>query len=111
MTGQLSIFDLSSGEKGRDAAIEQLIQKNKTFVEVMREIARMLAKRKTLISTDDLREIASEYGITPETSNKSYGAIFNKEFEAVGFIKSKIPTSHARPIRTWRLIESLRNVA
>lgn len=105
---QLSIFDLPSGIAGRDAGILQVISNNQCFVSTMKGIARLLARRRGVVSSDDLRKMATEYGVRPNHEN-AWGAIFRgKEWQAVGFIKSKLPSNHARMIRTWRLKEAVR---
>ena len=100
---QLSIFDLQAGIRGRDDGIERVIGNNECFATTMRGIARIIARRRGIVTSDDLREIASQYGIQPNHEN-AWGGIFRgKEWVCAGFIKSKLPSNHARTIRTWRL--------
>lgn len=102
---QMSIFDLSAGIRGRDAGIEKVISNNECFAATMRGIARLIARRRGIVSSDDLREMAVQYGIQPNHEN-AWGGIFRgTEWECVGFMRSKLPSNHARTIRTWRLKE------
>ena len=100
---QLSIFDLQSGIRGRDAGIERVISNNECFSSTMRGIARLIARRKGIVSSDDLREMASAYGIRPNHEN-AWGGIFRgNEWQAVGFIQSALPSNHGRFVRSWKL--------
>lgn len=106
MNAQLSIFDLQSAIHARDQGIARIIDNNGTFVETMRGIARLIARRRGIVSSDDLRKVATDYGITPNHEN-AWGAIFRgNEWVAAGSIQSQIPSNHGRLIRTWRLKES-----
>jgi hypothetical protein len=103
MSAQLSIFDINAGIHGRDSGIEAVISSNECFVSTMRGIARIIVRRKGVVTSDDLREIARDHGIVPKHEN-AWGGIFRgNEWECVGFMKSKLPSNHARTIRTWRM--------
>jgi len=102
-TAQLSIFDIGSGLKGRDDGISQIISNNECFIATMRGIARIIARRKGIVNSDDLREVANEYGVKPKHSN-AWGGIFRgSEWECAGRVKSKLPSNHAREIRSWKM--------
>jgi len=102
---QTTIFDLQSGRMARDAAIARVISNNESVVATLRGIARILAQRRGVVTMDDVRQVANDYGIVPDHPNV-FGAVFHaRGWEPVGYVQSKIPTNRARVIRTWRYCE------
>lgn len=100
---QLSIFDLPSGIRGRDEGIARIVDTCETYVETARGVARILARRRGVVSSDDVREVLTEYGIEAPHPN-AIGAIFKgKEWHPVGWMQSKIPSNHGRVVRSWSL--------
>ena len=97
-------FDAATAVRARDAGIEKVIGNNESFVKTMRNIARLIVKRRGIVCSDDLRQIADDYGIEPLHRN-AWGGIFSgKDWQCVGFVKSTLSTNNYRTIRTWRLI-------
>lgn len=108
MSAQLSIFDIQSGMKARDEGIAKIIDSCGTYVETARGVARLICRRKGIVSMDDVREVLSAHGVTAPHPN-AIGAVFKgNEWVPVGFMKSKVPSNHARTIRTWRLKTELK---
>lgn len=103
MSAQLSIFDLYAGVQGKDNGIQQIVDNNPTFVKTMQGVARLIARRRGVVCSDDLREVASQYGIAPKHEN-AWGGIFRgKNWIKVGTVRSRIPSNHAREIKSWAL--------
>jgi len=98
LDGQLAAF-------AKEEALDLLEDANQGWLQVMRDAARLIYFFNGEVTSDDLRKFADTYDFHPPTSNKAFGAIFRgPAWEAVGFTTSKLPTSHARPIRVWRYI-------
>jgi len=75
---------------------------NEDFVEVMREEARRVCYAHGTVTSDDLREYAGRAGLAPNSPN-AWGCLFlGKEWESVGFERSRLVSNHARTIRRWR---------
>jgi hypothetical protein len=96
---------LREGEAARDEGVALVSENNPTFVEIMREAARVLARKNGSVCSDDLRAYAQMCGIEPEHQN-AWGAIFRgQEWVVVGRRKSRLTSNHAREIRVWTLRE------
>lgn len=68
----------------------------------MREHARTISDRSGFVTSDNLRVIADELGLTPANQN-TWGAIFRgPHWKIVGRKKSAVPSSHAREIKVWK---------
>lgn len=93
---------LQKGKEARDEGIERVESNNPRFVDYMRDIAMEISIEQGQVSTDDLREHASELGIQPVHQN-AWGAVFkSRGWVQVGRKASRWPSNHAREIRVWR---------
>ena len=99
MSAQL---DLALAE--RDRGIARVKSKNADFVETLKSVARMIARKKGTVCADDLRKWADENGIVPTSSN-AWGAVFcrNPDFELAGYKRSEQKQGHANLQRIWKL--------
>jgi len=94
-------------EQEKQLGLELIETNNATFLETMRSKARMICRKQGTITADDVREYYEQHKhelqIEP-TSPNTWGAIFTtKEWEWVGYQKSKRVSNHSRPIGVWRL--------
>ncbi len=92
----------------RDRGVAKVKAKNSDFVETMRGVARMLARRAPdrTVTADDLRAwLAENPYVEGPTHYNAFGAIFcrNHDFEFVGYTKSAQVQGHGNIIRKWRL--------
>ena len=88
----------------RDRGISKVAAKNQTFIETMKSVARMIARKNGTVCADDLRKWADENGHAP-TSCSAWGAIFcrNPDFELAGYKRSEQKQGHANLQRIWKL--------
>ena len=72
------------------------------YLEHARAIARRLGEKGRILTIDDVREQAP----TPEhIDGRILGAVFKtKEWEPVGYTRTRNPNGHGDIRRTWRLI-------
>ncbi len=94
--------------EARDRGVARVKSKNSDFVETMRGVARLLARRAPdhVVTADDLRQWLMENPYVGEpTHYNAWGAIFcrNDDFEFVGYTKSRQVQGHGNVIRMWRL--------
>lgn len=91
--------------KNRDTGIARVTCANATFIETMRSVARMIARKQGTVTADDLRDYVADHPeIERPTSSNAYGAIFRcKDFEAVGYVISRQPQGHGNRTLRWRL--------
>jgi hypothetical protein len=77
---------------------------NLTWVETMREHAKVISLTLGEVTADDVRQFARDIEWQPESPN-AYGAVFRgKHWQCIGRTKSKHPGNHAREIRVWRWV-------
>lgn len=96
-------LDLLESIKRRDEGIDRVTNNNQVFIETMRSYARRIIRLSGSVTSDQLRSIAFQTGLEPSSHN-AWGAIFrNKEFKAIGYCHSRIPSNHGRLIRRWGL--------
>lgn len=90
----------STGTQRRDEVLERLARLK--WVREARKWAAEYAARHGRVTVDDVRR-----GFEPPpkgTDGRAYGAIFaGRQFEPIGWTTTKVKTSHARPIRVFRL--------
>ncbi len=98
-------MDLFTARRRRDAGIARVSNKNATFLETLRSVARMICRQKGYVTSDDLREWVSQHPEIGEPSHYNvYGAVFHRsEFEPGEFVVSKQVQGHSNRIRLWRL--------
>lgn len=104
----MSVFNRRLADSEKQLALDYLEDRNGTFVQTMRSVAKIKAQQNGEVTTDDLREWIEEYGIKkglPEpTSMNAMGTIFRgKEWVFVRFTKSRLVQGHGNLIRVWRL--------
>lgn len=101
------MLDANLAEQQKQLGLDLVEVSNPVFLETMRGVARMLARKLGEITADDVREYYDRHvgslGVKP-TSPNAWGALFKtKEWECVGFIKSRQVQGHGNMIRKWRL--------
>lgn len=85
----------------KQEAFDLFEQKRKEFLEYARWIAVREYKKKGNLTIDDVRDQVK----VPEGVNaKVFGAVFNKDWEIVGYVKTTRQTSHGRRVAVWRLV-------
>ena len=91
----------------RDRGIARVKSKNADFVETMRSVARMIARKKGTVCADDLRQWAADNCMFP-TSPNAWGAIFcrNPDFVLHGYKRSCQVQGHGNLQRVWVLRET-----
>jgi hypothetical protein len=92
----------------RDKGIASVKAKNADFVETLKSVARMIARRNGTVCADDLREWLKQHPeIGEPTHYNCYGAIFSKnnDFEFSGFTTSKQKQGHGNRLILWALKE------
>jgi hypothetical protein len=97
-------FDLGKGRRRRDEGMASAARPQVQRLELARSAAADIARERGSVTTDEVR---MQLGLTPGRSNEQnwMGSIFRDErFEWSGeVVLSKIPASHARMIKVWRL--------
>jgi len=90
----------------RNKGIARVKAKNADFVETMKSVARMIARKNGTVCADDLRQWASDNGMAPTSSN-AWGAIFcrNPDFVLQGYARSCQVQGHGNLQRVWALRE------
>ncbi len=102
-------LDLPLAIRHRNDGIRKVAAKNATFINTMRGVARLLCRQKGTITADNLREwMAQHPEVGPPTHYNAWGALFGsaewkREFEFVGFVKSRQAQGNGNIIREWRL--------
>lgn len=101
-------LDILAAIQERDCGVARVKAKNRDFVETMKSVARMIARRQGTVCADDLRKWADEHGMEPTSSN-AWGAIFcrNKDFKLVGYSRSALVQGHGNLQRVWALKEPM----
>jgi hypothetical protein len=96
---QLSLADAEAAKRTGLDAVEM---NDADFVRVMRTYAEGVSLMNGEVSTDDLRQAATQHGIEPHSPN-TWGAILRgKDWEVIGRKKSAVVSNHAREIRVYR---------
>ena len=102
---QLTLSEFS-GEKGFERYLEYLEEDDEA--ELLREVAVKIAEEKGTVTADDLREFVEANGIEISKDYRIFGAVLMSLrrkgiLEVVGYTKTKVPTSHGRPIAVFAL--------
>lgn len=97
--------NFSLGRALRDGGIAQVESNGVVFVALMRDAAVEIAKRDGTVTINDLRQYADAIGIKPHHPNVWGSVLKSKLFVPVGYTQAKLPQSHARCVRVWRLAE------
>lgn len=97
-------FDFSLGENLRDKGKDLVENNNERWIDHMREYAAEYSLDHGQVTTDQLRDYADLIHWQPEHPN-AWGAMFRgKQWRAIGRIKSKRTSNHARLITVWRYV-------
>ena len=92
-----------NGQQQKLDGLDSVESNNKRFVRDFRELAVSLAECNGTVTSDDLRKIADKIDVQPNHCN-AWGAVWrSKQFKAVGWTQSEIPSCHGRGIRIWAL--------
>jgi|GEM_PF-2275418 hypothetical protein len=96
-----------SGPGGFDRYVEDASYSDE--FEVLRMIAVHIATEKGEITADDLREYCDAYDIDIRKDKRIFGAVLaslQREgfLRKAGYVPSKVPTSHKRPIAKFVLV-------
>jgi len=90
---------LELAEAAQREGIAAVSDHNKAWLERARRIAREVCERSGTVMIDDLRS-----RIDPPSHPNAWGGVFRKGFVWTGeYLKSEIVSSHARPVKIWRL--------
>ena len=106
-----SLFDLSDplkligfpedGQALREEGLDRVESNSHGFVDKMREVAADIALRRGWVNSDDLRLYAEAHDLRPHHPN-AWGSVFRgSRWNQVGWMKSTIPSNHARSIGRW----------
>ena len=97
------VCGLEEGRRLRDEGKALVAEGNASFLDVIRAVARDIARDTGSVSANDLRAYALEHGLAPDHPN-AWGAVFKGgEWRALGYVQSSIPSRHAGMIREWAL--------
>ena len=84
-------------EEGR----ERVAARNEKWLATMRSHARTICDIDGSVTTDALRRYAGLYHLEP-THHNAWGTVFAcKGWKRIGYVQSKRPEAHARPIGVW----------
>lgn len=102
---QNTIFDAIASREAAEAGIAQAGENKKSLLKLARQLAVEAAKRKGIISMDDVSFALHEKGISIFALGNAAGGVFKgKEWQWTGcYIKSVRVHAHANQLRTWRL--------
>lgn len=95
-------------ERQKELGLYLVEKNNQVFLATMRGIARIIARRKGKITSDDIREYHRKHHkakqIPMPTHPNAWGAVFKtSDWKAVGYTKSKQVSRRGGVIRVWRL--------
>jgi len=92
------------GEELKREGQERVAAKNEAWLKNIREFARVVCNIEGSVTTDALRQYASLYHREP-THHNAWSAVFSqKGWKRIGYVQSKRPEAHARPIGVWQWI-------
>ncbi len=95
-------LDLLEGTKRKEEGISRVSGNSAEFLTRMRNMAIYYSDTNGIVTSDDLREYASTWGLVPHHSN-AWGAVFRgKNWKCIGRQKSAWPPNHARSISVWK---------
>jgi len=101
MNAQRDLF--TAGHYLKERGLDQVEESNVRWIDQMRKFARAHALTNERVTIDDVRGYANAIKFLPEHPG-AYGAVFRgKEWQCIGREPTKVPTSHAREIKIWRL--------
>lgn len=96
-------FDLKEAIDLKEQGKNLVSEHGPDFLDIMREVAVAIARRKGSVTSDDLRLYATQNGIVPHNQN-AWGAVFRgAKWRCDGFTRSTLVSNHARTIRRWVL--------
>lgn len=93
---------MQQGQQLKQIGLDLVEDHNPDFMDLARREARRICYQNGTVSSDDLRQWASERGIEPKHPN-AWGAVFRVGFKKVGYKQAAWPSCHARNIAVWAL--------
>ena len=101
MSSQLTL-NLAQSIEAKEFGLTAVELEHESFVQLMRKVAKAYSRRFGSVCSDDLRFLASKWGIEAPHPN-AWGAIFHgKGWRLIDRIKSAVVGNHAREIKVWR---------
>ena len=101
---QLSFFDIEEAGRRQAAGLASIEVNHSTWLQIMRERARIVSNEQGCVTADDLRWYADTNNLWP-THQNAWGAVFKgRGWKAIGTIQSAYVTNHGRLIRKWRWV-------
>jgi len=85
----------------KQEAFDLFKKTRKEFLDYCRWVAVREYKRKGNITIDDVRE---QVKIPEGVNAKVCGAVFDKDWEIVAYVKTTRQTSHGRIVAVWKLV-------
>jgi len=85
----------------KQQAFDLFEQKRKEFLDYCRWIAIREYKKKGNLTIDDVRD---QVKVPDGVNAKVFGAVFDKDWEIVSYVKTTRQTSHGRRVAVWKLI-------
>lgn len=100
---QAGLFDVLEGKRRRDNGMAGAARGHSGWLELAREVAVQVCRRKRTVCADCLREAGID---TPaDASPNIWGSVFKGDprFEFDAYVYSARPEAHHNLIRSWRL--------
>ena len=98
-------LDLHLGRIGRDDALDLLERTRREWIASARDFALGVAKNSGSVCADDIHRLCP---IPEGVDRRVMGAVFMiPELVTAGFVQTKRPEAHARPIRRFVLNEDI----
>ena len=100
----MPVLDSVTGKTLKQAGQDSIESHNRHFIETMRECAKTISRKCGQVTSDNLRVIAENIGLTPTHPNV-WGSVFRgKRWKVIGRQKTALPAGHDREIRIWRWV-------
>ena len=87
----------------RDQGLESVSRNNENWLKAMRARARLIARARGSVSSDDIHAYCDEINWHPNHHN-AFGAVFRVGFRRVDYIKSTRPEARGRDIKLWAIV-------
>ncbi len=85
-----------------DAVMDRVELNCESWVMWARGQAKTISLLNGKVSTDDIQELCTRYGMKPDSPN-AYGTLFRqKGWQFMEYKQSRIPSNHLRRIMVWR---------
>jgi len=101
---QIVMFDLDAALDKRDRILKVMEEKDPSWVQVARSVAKDIARLKGTVTADDVRKVMISRKLEPRHYN-SWGSVFRSaEFEWTGeYSRSAVVKGKGNMQRVWRL--------